>query len=707
VGALQLTSDHPWSPEDASVVNAVAYQVAQQIENLRLLNQAERYRHEAETAMRRLTRKEWGEYIQSAEGGEVGFVYAHDGVQPLQETDNSAFNFEIKVRDEQIGQFGFVGLQNLVPEDLELVEAVSEQLGAHLENMRLYTNAQRELDERRKAEQLLAKRATELTTVSEVATAVATISSPEEMLQTVVDLAKVSFGLYHAHIYLLNESGKRLVLTKGAGEVGRQMVVESHQFSLHAEKSLVARAARTRQGVIVNDVRQDPDFLPNRLLPGTRSEMAVPMIVGDRLLGVLDIQSDEAGHFSEEDISIQTTLAAQVAVALQNARQFAQTQESERLIRTVIDSTPDWIFIKDQQHRYRLVNQGYANSLHIPVETFIGKDDLDLGFPEELVKGSPEKGIRGFWVDDRAVMEGGEPVLFPNDPATIDGKMHVFNTLKTPLRDANGHIWGVLAFARDVTEREQILADTETLYEATSQMTRARSYADVLQVVVENSVMKQFDYSFIYFFDRPWKENPDTLTLVSIAEKIKGSGPLPLGQPIPVRALPGMEIISAHPYLVIGDTRSDPQLPEKSRLMFQQMNNLAIVSLQLKVGDQWVGCFGGTCSHAVNISEPDFRRLIALVEQANTVIQSLQLFEAVQARARREQILREITARVRSSMDPDTIMRTAVRELGAALGRQAFVRMGSADQLVHTIEDMGEPSNGEFGAAPLNSEGGR
>ncbi|CAG1772905.1 hypothetical protein BAC2_03222, partial [uncultured bacterium] len=135
----------------------------------------------------------------------------------------------------------------------------------------------------------------------------------------------------------------------------------------------------------------------------------------------------------------------------------AELQQRERLLRTIIDATPDWIFIKDQLHRYQLVNQGYADDLHISPEHFIGKDDLELGFPEELVKGNPDKGIRGFWADDRAVMDSGQPKVIPNDLVTIDGELRVLHTIKTPLRDADGQIQGVLAFGRDVTEREQLL----------------------------------------------------------------------------------------------------------------------------------------------------------------------------------------------------------------------------------------------------------
>ncbi|MBI5950731.1 MAG: PAS domain S-box protein [Chloroflexi bacterium] len=133
----------------------------------------------------------------------------------------------------------------------------------------------------------------------------------------------------------------------------------------------------------------------------------------------------------------------------------AALQRSEQLMRTVIDSTPDWIFIKDQDHRYQLANKGYADALHIAPEDFIGKNDLDLGFPEELVKGNPEKGIRGFWTDDRLVMDNNETQVYPDDPATIDGVVHSFHTIKIPLRDSDGNAWGVLAFARDITERKQ------------------------------------------------------------------------------------------------------------------------------------------------------------------------------------------------------------------------------------------------------------
>ena len=175
-------------------------------------------------------------------------------------------------------------------------------------------------------ERRVAARTRDLQIVAEVSTATATILESKRLLQEVVDLTRDRFNLYHSHIYLLDEAGKNLVLAAGAGEPGRQMLAKGLSISLDREQSLVARAARERKGVTVNDVTQAPDFLPNPLLPDTRSELAVPMLVGGSLIGVFDIQSDQVGRFTEADVNIQTTMAAQLATSLQNVRSFERAK---------------------------------------------------------------------------------------------------------------------------------------------------------------------------------------------------------------------------------------------------------------------------------------------------------------------------------------------------------------------------------------------
>ena len=175
------------------------------------------------------------------------------------------------------------------------------------------------------------RRAAELSTVAEVSTATSTILESKQLLQNVVDLTKERFNLYHSHIYLLDEKGENLVLTAGAGEPGRIMVSEGRTIPLSREQSLVARAARDRQGVIVNDVTQEPDHLPNPLLPDTRSELAVPMVVAGTVVGVFDIQAEEVGRFTDTDVNIQTTLASQLATSIQNVRSFERSKKEAEL----------------------------------------------------------------------------------------------------------------------------------------------------------------------------------------------------------------------------------------------------------------------------------------------------------------------------------------------------------------------------------------
>ena len=209
----------------------------------------------------------------------------------------------------------------LTQEDADLLYSIANQVAVALQNIQQYESTQ--------------KIAADMGVVANVGIATSTITNPQHLLQEVVDLSKEFFKLYHAHIYLLNEAGDSLELTAGAGEVGKQMVSEKRSIPLDSEQSLVARAARTREGVTVNDVTAAPDFLPHPLLPNTRSEMAVPMIVGGKVIGVLDVQSEIVNRFTDVDVSIQTTLASQVAVALQNARSFSQAQQQAERESTV------------------------------------------------------------------------------------------------------------------------------------------------------------------------------------------------------------------------------------------------------------------------------------------------------------------------------------------------------------------------------------
>lgn len=193
--------------------------------------------------------------------------------------------------------------------------------------------------EREQLLQQMRTRATELASVADVSQQVTRILDVDPLLWTLCDLIQDHFALYHVQVYLLSADGQRLEFAAGYGEVGHRLAESGHYIPLEQPHSLVARAARDCAVVTVNDVADEADHLPNSLLPDTRSEMALPMMVGGTLIGVLDVQSDQVGRFSEDDIHIQTTLAAQVAIAIHNARLF--TDNARRL--AIIEHSHDAI----------------------------------------------------------------------------------------------------------------------------------------------------------------------------------------------------------------------------------------------------------------------------------------------------------------------------------------------------------------------------
>jgi len=160
-----------------------------------------------------------------------------------------------------------------------------------------------------------------------------------------------------------------------------------------------------------------------------------------------------------------------------------EMKQSEELLRTVINSTPDWIFIKDLGHRFLLVNQAYADSMHMTTQEFVGKNDMEIGFPQELVKGDPLKGIKGFWADDREVINTGKAKFIMDEPSMIDSKPQVMSTVKVPLIDPEGYVWGVLGFVHNITElkkTEENLRKKDQLLQAVAEATH--------QLIINNNL---------------------------------------------------------------------------------------------------------------------------------------------------------------------------------------------------------------------------
>ncbi len=173
------------------------------------------------------------------------------------------------------------------------------------------------------------KRVGELQTISEISGIFTGEQKIEVLLPLITHLVSERFDFYHVGIFLLDESRQFAVLQAANSEGGQKMLEHGHKLKV-GTTGIVGFVAQKGESRIALDVGTDAVFFNNPDLPRTRSEMALPLITRGQTIGVLDVQSDKPGAFIENDASTLGILADQIAVVIENARLFNQTQQSLR-----------------------------------------------------------------------------------------------------------------------------------------------------------------------------------------------------------------------------------------------------------------------------------------------------------------------------------------------------------------------------------------
>ncbi|HNH05780.1 MAG TPA: GAF domain-containing protein, partial [Anaerolineales bacterium] len=302
------------------LINIVARQVAQQIENLRLLENAERYRVEAEEASRRLIREGWKTYKEGAKNN-LSYLYDLKEVRPLNgdSTSEPALSIPLKVRDELIGELAIQGMNLEDGDSASLAAAVADRLSSHIETLRQYDQAQSALEQSEKLFDA-SRRLTQATSLQDlVAATVESLDIP------VVNRAVLGIFNYGADDKLESMSIEAN-WWNGTGHNVTAIGVR-YPVAVFRTVSLFASPVPLFFADAFNDERADAATLQLAKQLNLRAVAVLPLYIGTRQVGVLMLEAEQPYHFSQDEIRLFSSLAPQIATVLENRRQFDRAQQ--------------------------------------------------------------------------------------------------------------------------------------------------------------------------------------------------------------------------------------------------------------------------------------------------------------------------------------------------------------------------------------------
>jgi PAS domain S-box-containing protein len=541
-------------------------------------------------------------------------------------------------------------------ENSELLERVSEQTEA----LTIFTN--------------------QLRTAADIARRLGTILDPDVLLQQVVELMQGRFGLYHVHIYLLDEETHQLIVHAGSGEVGRVLCERGHSILVGTKKSLVARAVRERETVLVNDTSLESDFMPNPLLPQTRSEMSVPLMIGDRVLGVLDVQDDQVNRFTQSDQDTFGTLAGQIAITLENASLFEEQQraqkairESEERLRAILETSPIPTVVSRLSDGIVLyANRQLSEMIGLPPDGWIGRQTPDFYYDpadrQMILKALQRDGH----------LRHKELQLKRTDGTPFWALL----SMQTLMFDEQP---AVLSAIYDITARKQAEAERARF---TKQLRTAADLAEQINAILDpdrllhevvNQLQDRFDlyHVHVYLLDEHTRDLMMHAGSGEIGDTLREQGhkiPLDRKRSLVARAARNQETVAVEDTSAEPDFMPNPLLPETR----------SEIAVPLIAGGRVLGVLDVQDNQPGRFTPADLDVFSTLAGQVATSLQNAAFFEETQKTAERLRELDRLKSEFLANMSHE--LRTP---LNSIIGYTEIMLMGIDSELdPETLEDV-------------------
>ncbi|MBN1487807.1 MAG: GAF domain-containing protein [Anaerolineae bacterium] len=637
--------------------------------------------------------------------------------------------------------------------DVQMLEFLGTQVATALQNVRLYQEAAQSTQELR----LLYEAGLQLAAlldVQEVLDQAADwarkiFNSPQA---TVVLRNPITKG------YLMGESRDPALPKSGWGESSHGSGWEGAPRAGGMTEYILTSG----ESFLVKDNREQPESRLSLIEAGLISQMGVPLRLGQEALGVFFVNGTEVAQFNDHDVGLLEFLGTQVAAALQGALRFGETQSALAVVerqaryqtnvstavallaeRGTSEGLPDVLNLLGAAAAAdsALYFESYLDQNNEPFWAAVASWSQDNTF--EIDIGSRMRhlpvGEIPFWAEQ--IQQRTSMAFYVHDLPTPEHEIFEqlgFSSLlalavhrgEIPVpsfiaiaRHADLPLWQEEEIAAlqtaasalaNTLAREQLLEqvrmaldDANTLYNAGAALNTVQSYEGVLDVMLEHTILKQGVLSIIIvLFDRPWVGNrkPDTARILARKSQLlldvvglqfslsvfgKPENILKPDRPTWIEDIEG----ALESFLSL---RAEDQ-PLFEQLLAKDVNSTLFVPLV--VANQWIGYLEAFYPEPFSISERANRQLMTLAQQAAVVIQNIYQLRVTQARARREQTIREIVGQIQSAPDVQGVLQAAVRELGRAFGTpRNFVQLQLKRDVLSGPEDDGKSNTAEVTA---------
>jgi len=392
-------------------------------------------------------------------------------IAPLPET-RSEVVIPLKIENRILGVLDVQSdrLAAFHPNDLLLLQALADNISRAVESARLYSD--------------LRRRADQLTLVAEVSRSVTSTLDLDELMADTAALIHNKFGYPYVHLFTVHHNRRLIEYEAGSGK--RSRALEGYAIPLDDSQGIIPWVARAGKTVLANDVMLEPLYRPSPLRPrNTRSELCVPLSFGERVIGVLDIQSDKLNSFTEDDRVMFEAVAGTIAAAIRNADLYRSEQWRRQVadsLREVAGLLSDNIGVEDALEAILIEIE---RNLPVDVSAIWLYDDDDLYLAavhgadgnaiERARLSSPEASValtRAMFADEPLIRKPSDPLWPSGEAAGFDRN---YSSLAAPLRVGNQPV-GVITLAHRTPGRYG--------HEAQAMVTTFASYA---AVAIENA----------------------------------------------------------------------------------------------------------------------------------------------------------------------------------------------------------------------------